>query len=105
MKDSKTLAVTFSALAHPARVDIFKHLLSTHPSEQNANALVAATGIAPSTLSHHLREMEKGGVIARRAVGTSTLTALDLPNLIEIASTLMTLCCSAQENSNTEEPE
>lgn len=104
MKDSHSIAETLSALAHPARVDVFKFLLSTHPNAQTAKALTQAIALPPSTLTHHLREMEKGGVIARRSAGTRTLTSLNLTNLTDIASTLMALCCSVQESPTDEAP-
>lgn len=94
MNDSQTMADTFSALAHPSRVDVFKCLLAHHPVGLKASYLSDETGLAPSTLSHHLREMEKGGVIERTVQGQSTITTLNLKNLNNIASTLMQLCCS-----------
>jgi DNA-binding transcriptional ArsR family regulator len=94
MIDSKTIAVVLSALAHQSRVDIFKCLLAHHPRGLNAGHLSVETSLAPSTLSHHLREMEKGGVVERSTVGQTTITSLNLTNLTEIMSSLMQLCCS-----------
>lgn len=102
MIDSKTISTVLSALAHPSRVDIFKCLLAHHPNGLNAGCLSTKAGLAPSTLSHHLREMEKGGVVERRVVGQSTITSLDLTNLTEIASTLMQLCCSVEAIQETD---
>ena len=89
MIDSKTIVKTFSALAHPSRVDIFKCLLSHYPEGLKAATLSTETSLAPSTLSHHLREMEKGGVIIRHIDGQSTITSLDLTRLTTITSELM----------------
>ncbi|MGR3621929.1 ArsR/SmtB family transcription factor [Pseudophaeobacter sp.] len=97
MIDSNTIAATFSALAHPSRVDIFKCLLAHYPKGLNAGHLSAEVQLAPSTLSHHLREMEKGRLVQRCVAGQSTITSLDLSNLTEITSTLMQLCCSAEQ--------
>jgi ArsR family transcriptional regulator len=99
MIDSKTIAVVLSALAHPSRVDIFKCLLAHHPKGLNAGHLSAEAGLAPSTLSHHLREMEKGGVVERCTVGQGTITSLNLSNLTEITTTLMQLCCSVEQST------
>ncbi|MEE9389062.1 MAG: helix-turn-helix transcriptional regulator [Paracoccaceae bacterium] len=97
MTDSKSIALVLSALAHPSRVDILSCLLAHHPSGLMATFLSAETGLAPSTLSHHLREMEKGHVIKRLVNGQRTLTHLDLRKLTEITNTLMQLCCSIEQ--------
>ena len=99
MKDSKVIASAFSSLAHPSRVDIFKCLLAHSPTGLNAGHLSSKTELPPSTLSHHLREMEAGGVVVRTVEGRRTVITLDLSNLITIANTLMHLCC-AGESSN-----
>ena len=102
MIDSQATARTFSALAHPSRVDIFRCLLAHHPVGLTAGKLAKATALAPSTLSHHLSEMEMGGVILRRAVGPSTVTTLDLQKLNSIAASLMQICCSVDAANPTE---
>ncbi|MGC1503329.1 MAG: helix-turn-helix transcriptional regulator [Sulfitobacter sp.] len=100
MNDSKTIADTLSALAHPSRVDIFKCLLAHHPHGLKAGLLSAEVRLSPSTLSHHLSEMEKGRLIKRKADGRSTITTLDLENLTELVSVLTQLCCTAGQTSN-----
>lgn len=98
MIDSKIIAAVLSALAHPSRVDIFKCLLAHHPRALSAGFLSEKVSLAPSTLSHHLREMEKGGVIVRSAVGHRTVTSLDLSRLTEIMGALMQVCCSVDQS-------
>lgn len=102
MIDSQTTANALSALSHPSRVDIFKCLLSRYPTSLNAGFLSTETTLAPSTLSHHLREMEKGGVIKRTPKGRSTTISLDLKNLTGIANSLMQLCCSVEQTPEKE---
>ena len=104
MIDSQSIADTLSALAHPTRVDIFKCLLAHYPKGLKAATLSAEAALAPSTLSHHLREMEKGGVIVRHTQGQSTITSLDLKSLTRITADLMQICCSVEETSNDGSP-
>ena len=96
MKNSKTIALIFSALGHPLRVDIFKCLLAHYPHSMTAGKLSSSTKIAPSTLSHHLRAMEEGQVIVRSIEGRQTNICLDLKSLRDVAGTLMDVCCSAE---------
>jgi DNA-binding transcriptional ArsR family regulator len=94
--DAGTIASTLSALAHPSRVEVFKLLLGRYPAGMTSGDLAQAMDMAPSTLSHHLREMEAGGVIGRRAEGQRTITTLNLPYLTSIISQFMQLCCSVE---------
>lgn len=103
MIDSTTMAEVLSALAHPSRVDIFKCLLAHHPTGLKAGYLSEQAGLAPSTLSHHLREMEKGGVIERHTNGQCTITTLNLRNLTQITTVLMQLCCSVEQAPDADE--
>lgn len=97
MIDSLAISETLSALAHPSRVDVFKYLLAHHPKGLTASQLSQGVNIPPSTLSHHLREMTKGGVIERVADGQSTVTFLDVRRLTQIMTVLTQLCCSIEQ--------
>ena len=96
MIDSKSIATSFSALSHPARVDVLLKLMPYAASGLTAGELAHSTKLAPSTLAHHLREMEQGGVIIRQADGRKTIVRPNLSSLSEIASLLTQLCCSAE---------
>ena len=97
-------AKVFSALAHPTRVEIFMQLLATFPDGLNSKQIRTRVEITPTTLTHHLREMEQGGIIVRRPKGQSTITTLNLSPLTQIMSQMMGLCCSADPTLTTGEP-
>ena len=94
MNNSQTIALIFSALAHPLRVDIFKCLLAHYPESMTVGSLSRATDIAPSSLSHHLRLMEEGNLISRSIDGRKTKLFLEISSLRETIQTLMQVCCS-----------
>lgn len=99
MVSSEHIAQSFSALAHVSRVDLLKELLRHIPDGATTGRLGEATGLPASTLAFHLREMERGGVVRRRAEGRQTIVTLDLARLGAIASRLTALCCA--DNLNT----
>lgn len=69
MMDHTTLARNFKALAHPRRAMIFS-LLAQHPElGETLATLEGATRLRYSSLVHHLREMERCGLIRRRRRG------------------------------------
>ena len=102
MIDSKATAATLSALGHPSRVDILKCLLAHYPSGLTAGDLSSKTAIAPSTLSHHLREMAKGGIVSCDPAGQRTITTLNLDHLSKLAGALMQICCSVEQTTQNE---
>jgi DNA-binding transcriptional ArsR family regulator len=102
MKTSDDIARTFSVLANPFRVEVLKLLLSALPETRTAGQIAKAVGLAPSTLAHHLREMEAGGVISRAAQGRSTVVTLRLDSLTELTATLTQLCCAGTSQGERE---
>ncbi|WP_085307865.1 ArsR/SmtB family transcription factor [Planktotalea arctica] len=93
MIESSQISAVFSALAHPLRVDILRALLQRAQDGLSAGELAARTQIAPSTLAHHLREMEQGQVITRESHGRKTIITPNLSTLGDIAALLTQLCC------------
>lgn len=71
--DASTLAEAFKALSNPNRLKIFQQLFScctpgtVCSAEQAAKHCVGDLGnglnIAPSTLSHHIKELSRAGLI------------------------------------------
>ena len=96
MISSQTISEAFSALAHPSRVDILLALMPHAASGLSAGDLAQTTHIPPSTLAHHLREMEAGRVIERIAAGRKTIVKPNLNSLSNIAGLITQLCCTAE---------
>jgi DNA-binding transcriptional ArsR family regulator len=69
-----TLTGVLAALSDPVRLAIVSRLAKT-PGEHNWNDF-ADLGVAPSTLSHHMKTLRHAGVINHRKVGTRCHVAL-----------------------------
>ena len=85
-------ADTFFALAHSKRICILEVLLKQMPRKASFGELQRNTGIAASTLVHHLREMENGNVIIQNPAGASTEIALNLNHLQKTLADMMESC-------------
>ncbi len=69
MMTKDSLALSFKALAHPRRVMIFRLLASRPDAGNSLDRLRQTTRLCPSSLVHHLREMERCGLIRRQRRG------------------------------------
>ena len=68
-KSQNDVAQMAKAFAHPARVAIIQHLLSTNSCINSG--LVKELGLAQATVSQHLKELKKIGVIQGTIEGVS----------------------------------
>lgn len=94
MNNDQKIARLFSALAHPSRITILRALLARGDAGLQFGELADEVGLAASTLTHHLREMEDAGVLVREPLGRSTRLRLDLSALEATVVELTSLCCS-----------
>ncbi|MCB1369181.1 MAG: winged helix-turn-helix transcriptional regulator [Rhodobacteraceae bacterium] len=69
MLNDEKFALAFKALSHPRRVRIFRLLARSDGPGLSFLALQNATGHCDGVLVHHLREMERCGLITRRGKG------------------------------------
>lgn len=70
------LASYAKALSHPARVAILQHLMSTNSCI--CGDIVDEIGLAQSTVSQHLKELKKAGIIQGNIEGTSVCYCINL---------------------------
>jgi DNA-binding IclR family transcriptional regulator len=69
MLTDETLARSLRALAHPRRVLLFRLLTSQPETGDSLDALVQASQLSTSSAVHHLREMERCGIVTRHRRG------------------------------------
>ncbi|KUI06676.1 ArsR family transcriptional regulator [Mycolicibacterium acapulense] len=62
-EDALHVALRLKALADPARVKIMSMLFSSSAGEQNSGELATALGLTESTVSHHLTQLRRAGLV------------------------------------------
>ncbi len=90
---SEPIAAICSALSHPKRVDIFLALLPRVENGVPYGELSEILDMPASTLSFHLKEMEKGGVVDREVLGRHTYIRPSTKELEGVLNELSGLCC------------
>ena len=61
--DALQVALRLKALADPARVKIMSYLFSSATGEQISGELAAAVNLSDGTVSHHLTQLRKAGLV------------------------------------------
>jgi ArsR family transcriptional regulator len=61
--DALQVALRLKALADPVRVKIMSFLFSSSAGEEISGELAAVLGLSESTVSHHLTQLRKAGLV------------------------------------------
>ena len=83
----------FAALSQESRLEALKLLVKTGPNGKPAGAIAEALSIPPPTMSFHLKEMERAGLILSRKEGRSVIYAADYGGIRDLVDFLLADCC------------
>ena len=93
----KTDAVAaLGALAHEARLDVFRLLVRAGPDGMAAGEIARATGAVLSTLSANLAVLARAGLITSHRDGRSIIYAAGYDQMRELLAFLMEDCCAGR---------
>jgi len=85
-KEQNKIAAIAKVLGHPARIAILDFLIKLQSCV--CGDLVKEIGLAQPTISQHLKELKKVGIIRGKIEGTSVCYCIDEENWTEIKKTL-----------------
>jgi DNA-binding transcriptional ArsR family regulator len=89
-------AVTaLAALAQSTRLAVYRLLVQQGPSGLAAGEIASRLGIAPATLSFHLKELARAGLAASRQDGRFVFYAANFEAMNELVAFLTESCCAA----------
>lgn len=91
------MAARFAALAHPVRIGILTQLACAEAC--CCKEVVAATDLAQSTVSQHLKVLVEAGLVRYEALSKQSRYSIDRQALASIRSdfdALVQLCCDAR---------
>ena len=95
MKSPEAL-VALSALSQETRLAIFRRLVRTGPAGETAGALADALATPAPTLSFHLKELERAGLIAQRRDSRNLIYTARFDRMRALLSFLMKDCCGGR---------
>ncbi len=81
------------ALAQPTRLAVFRLLVREGPEGLPAGAVAARVGVQPATLSFHLAQLERAGLLVSRRRSRQILYAADFAAMRGLVGFLLDDCC------------
>ncbi|CAM3322619.1 helix-turn-helix transcriptional regulator [Mycobacterium frederiksbergense] len=88
------IALRLKALADPARVKLMSLLFSSSADEENSSDLARALGLAESTVSHHLSQLRKAGLVESQRRGMSVFHTARRDAVAALCAVLDPHCCT-----------
>lgn len=84
---------SLSALAHEARLRVFRALVVAGPQGLTPSALAEQLGIAPNALSFHLKELSHAELVSQERQGCNVLYRAAFPTMNSLLTYLTENCC------------
>jgi len=78
------------------RLQVFRTLVKSCPDSLSAGELASSLGIAPNTLTFHLKELANAGLIVSERQGRSIQYALQAAQVQQLLGALQEDCCQGR---------
>ena len=91
-------AVTaLAALAQPVRLRVFRALVGAGPGGLTPGTLAATLGLAPSSLSFHLKELVHAGLVTQQRDGRHLIYRPEIDRMNRLLGYLTAHCCQGED--------
>lgn len=91
--DTTTAVTALEALAQQSRLGIFRLLVEAGPAGLPAGGIAEHMTLPAATLSFHLAQLKRAGLIACRRDGRSLIYTADFPAMNALVQFLTDNCC------------
>ncbi len=91
--EMRNALAALSALAQETRLEVFRLLMRAGPAGLAAGAVAERIGVQPATLSFHLRELERAGLLTARRESRQIFYAPDFRGMRALLAFLTEDCC------------
>ncbi|HSJ81748.1 MAG TPA: metalloregulator ArsR/SmtB family transcription factor [Thiobacillus sp.] len=90
---TKAVVTALAALAQDSRLAIFRALVQAGPAGLAAGRISELTGIAPSSLSFHLKELSHAGLASSQQSGRNVIYRAEFDAMNDLLGFLTENCC------------
>jgi len=84
----------FAAMGSEARLQVLRCLIRAGEAGLTVGEIQQRTGIAPSTLAHHLKFLSGAGVVEQERQGRATVNRAEFGRLEAMAGFILSECCA-----------
>jgi ArsR family transcriptional regulator, arsenate/arsenite/antimonite-responsive transcriptional repressor len=91
---AKNVIEALGALAHEHRLAIFRLLVERGPAGLPAGRIAERVGLVPSSLTFHLQNLQRGGLITQRREGRQLIYSADFDAMTALVGYLTDNCCA-----------
>jgi ArsR family transcriptional regulator len=92
--ETPTVIAALSALAHEHRLAIYRLLVERGPQGLPAGAIGERVGLLPSSLTFHLQNLQRAGLITQQRASRQLIYSADFQAMNELVGYLTKNCCS-----------
>lgn len=92
--DALHVALRLKALADPARVKIMSYLFSSVSGEENSSELATTLGLTESTVSHHISQLRRAGLVESERRGMNVYHRAHRDAVVALCAVLDPRCCA-----------
>ena len=95
--DSAAALAALGALAQDHRLSLFRLLVRAGPDGMAAGAIADALGVPNSSLSFHLAQLHRAGLVRQERRHRSLIYSADYEAMNRLVAYLMENCCAGQD--------
>ena len=94
---TQTAVTSLSALAQESRLNVFRLLIQAGAEGLPAGKISEVTGIAPSALSFHLKELNHAGWVSSESAGRFVIYRANTELMQDLIGFLTDNCCAGAD--------
>jgi DNA-binding transcriptional ArsR family regulator len=94
--ESIAVVKALAALAQSSRLEVFRSLVVAGQAGLTPGALSESLGVAPNTLSFHLKELVNADLISQERVGRNLVYRAQFDRMNAVLAYLTQNCCQGQ---------
>jgi ArsR family transcriptional regulator, arsenate/arsenite/antimonite-responsive transcriptional repressor len=95
--ETKQTIDALGALAHEIRLTVFRMLVQRGPAGLPAGVIAERLGMPPSSLTFHLQQLQRAGLLTQRRLSRQLIYAADFAAMNGLVAFLTENCCGSDQ--------
>jgi len=95
--ETKQTIGALGALAHEIRLTVFRMLVQHGPAGLPAGIIAERLGLPPSSLTFHLQQLQRAGLLTQRRLSRQLIYAADFAAMNGLVAFLTENCCGLDQ--------